>query len=176
MERCNEFSSSGSAIRVEENSIIVCRQCEDPECEKACKFGAISDKINEQKCTACGLCVSSCPYKAIFQEIKNAIPFKCNLCQGTPECVMICHNRALKFARKGKIPAFFRNLEYKLRKIRSHMVLHIKTSINMRLTMLGRSRIIRIREGKKDSFVNRLILTPMLKQFEKKFFSEENNN
>lgn len=36
---------------------------------------------------------------------------------------------------------------------------------------MARERIIRIREGKKDSFLNRIILSPMLEPFKKNFFS-----
>ena len=86
----------------------VCRQCEDPECLKACPVGAI--RLDEEigayiilgdECTACGLCAEACPYNSeekilIFNPVRK-VYVKCDLCSGKPQCIQICPSKALKY-------------------------------------------------------------------------------
>lgn len=170
------ISPAKSAIRVEEEIVRVCRQCSEPECKKVCKFKAIDVEINRQKCTGCGLCISACPHDSIFQPEKKTIPYKCDLCGGQPECVSFCHNGALSLARKGRSAAFFRRLKSRYRLFKKEINLTLKTRMNHGLMQMARQRIIRLREGRKDTLLNRIILTPMVKPFNKNFFSKENDD
>ncbi len=172
----NGCSPSKSAIRLEEETIRVCRQCSEPVCKKVCKFNAVEIEIDPGKCSGCGLCVSMCPYKSIFQSERKTIPYKCNLCGGQPECVSICPNGALSLARKGRWAAFFRPMQSGYRQIKNELNLALKTKINNLLLLMARERIIRMREGRKDTFLNRVVLTPMVKPFKKNFFSQEDND
>lgn len=99
---------SASAIRVELelfsglNSITFCRQCEKPECLKACPVNAIFKdknsgawKINYSLCVKCGSCVAACPFGAMFSREAERFPFKCDLCGGQPACAEACAFNAI---------------------------------------------------------------------------------
>jgi carbon-monoxide dehydrogenase iron sulfur subunit len=88
------------------SEIYVCRQCQNAECLTACQLGAIyideqtgAKVIDEKKCVGCKVCTEACPCtppRITFNEEK-AIPMKCDLCGGDPQCVKYCHEGALKF-------------------------------------------------------------------------------
>ncbi len=169
--RFNEgITPSKSAILWGNESIHVCLQCSDPECKTVCKFDAIEIGIDPQKCTGCGMCVSACPHEAIFQFERKMCPQKCDLCQGQPECVSFCPGGALSLAMKGKWAAFFRRLKSRNRYLKNEINLVLKTKLNNVLMLMARERIIRIRDDRKDTFLNRIILSPMLKPLKKNFF------
>ncbi|MEM3513676.1 MAG: 4Fe-4S dicluster domain-containing protein [Thermoplasmata archaeon] len=75
---------------------VICRQCKEPACLAACKFGAIAPNevgvlmVNHEKCTGCGACVRACPYEGIklHPVLKKAV--KCDLCNGAPKCIEHC--------------------------------------------------------------------------------------
>ena len=65
---------------------LMCRQCEDAHCLKACNKNAISKvngivKIDESKCDGCGDCVSACSIGAVYINPFSKIAEKCNLCE-----------------------------------------------------------------------------------------------
>lgn len=83
----------------------ICFQCPGAPCQKSCPAEAIyrdeNDvvQIDAEKCTACGECVSACPYGMIGQD--QAQPaYKCDLCGGDPACVKECFPAALSFQEK----------------------------------------------------------------------------
>jgi Fe-S-cluster-containing hydrogenase component 2 len=88
---------------LDEPSMTYCRHCEEPACVEACSFGAMKTedglvKINEEKCTGCGLCAESCPYDAIFFE--NDIAVKCNQCEGLFSCAKVCATGAISVVER----------------------------------------------------------------------------
>ncbi|MBN2059496.1 MAG: 4Fe-4S dicluster domain-containing protein [Deltaproteobacteria bacterium] len=83
----------------------VCQQCEDPPCLAACPKDAIyRDEdlnrvlINQDKCVGCTMCVSACPFGAIRFDMERGKSFKCDLCDGKPECVKACKAKALEYS------------------------------------------------------------------------------
>ncbi|MEM3444812.1 MAG: 4Fe-4S dicluster domain-containing protein [Thermoplasmata archaeon] len=80
---------------------VICRQCKEPECLEACKFGALlyNDAgvltVNHGKCTGCGACVRACPFGGIKLHplLKKAI--KCDLCNGLARCIEHCPEEVL---------------------------------------------------------------------------------
>ncbi|MFC1847317.1 FAD-dependent oxidoreductase [Chloroflexota bacterium] len=59
--------------------------------------GRIVSEVNVRKCSACGLCVTTCPYNARWmdEELKVAVVQEA-LCQGCGVCVATCPNSAAK--------------------------------------------------------------------------------
>lgn len=96
---------------------ILCRQCDDAPCAKACPANAIffiddTVQIQTELCLGCKTCVAACPYDAMNIVQKPADPMpgtfvshrmkaiaqKCDLCIGRPEgpaCVSVCPTKAL---------------------------------------------------------------------------------
>ena len=92
----------------------ICYQCQDPKCFNACLYGAISADpttgariVNETKCRGCGLCVAACssyytPARIALDPAKKKA-FKCDLCNGDPQCVKWCANGAIKLATLAEV-------------------------------------------------------------------------
>jgi len=84
--------------------IILCRQCDFPDCIAACPNEAIRlDEhgqviLFEEECLQCGACAEACRYHAIFYNQKLGMYLKCDLCRGRaegPACVELCPVGAL---------------------------------------------------------------------------------
>lgn len=75
----------------------LCTQCHDYPCVAACPEEALSvDEetgaviVNDEKCTACGICIHVCPGEVPhLHPDRNRIVI-CDLCGGDPECAKIC--------------------------------------------------------------------------------------
>ena len=84
-------------------SILMCRHCRIPVCQQACpvpeamypddRTGAFV--INDEKCIGCRACVDACPFEAIQIGPEGEI-LKCDLCGGSPVCVIYCQDRPEK--------------------------------------------------------------------------------
>lgn len=89
-----------------------CLQCDGPDCLLACPVpGAlyVDDRtgarvIDQEKCTGCKLCLEACPTtpKGIRYNVESKVCFKCDLCDGNPQCVKFCPTGALGFVRAGE--------------------------------------------------------------------------
>jgi Fe-S-cluster-containing hydrogenase component 2 len=84
---------------------VTCQQCEEAPCVDACPQEALGHdaelkrvKIDYAKCIACRMCVAACPYGAMGYEADRGRVFKCNQCDGSPECVNWCTPGALIYA------------------------------------------------------------------------------
>lgn len=90
-------------------TLIVCHQGQDPclsesgdvPCAATCPVDAITRHedtgawvINTEECTGCGACAEACPFEAIIFDETLAVPLKCDLCGGEPECVAMCPSGA----------------------------------------------------------------------------------
>ena len=82
---------------------VVCGQCDDPACARACPSGAIvaglggaaveqrgACPVNPDLCTGCGACVSACPSGGTWIDPVSNLATKCDLCGGDPRCVAAC--------------------------------------------------------------------------------------
>ena len=83
---------------------MTCQQCEDAPCQQACPMGAISRdvelgfvKVDHNICIGCRTCVSVCPFGAMGYNVIDRKVFKCDLCQGDPQCVRFCDMKAVNF-------------------------------------------------------------------------------
>ena len=108
----DEFNPRKARIRVHiflEKSMavpVVCYQCEDPWCVKACPAGALRIEMDPQRdvrmitvdktrCVGCKMCTLACPFGCVV--VADSLAEKCDLCGGTPQCVRVCRSKALQF-------------------------------------------------------------------------------
>ncbi len=90
---------------------VLCQHCVDAPCKAACPKDAISWQddwgrvvIDYDRCVSCQMCVAACPFGAIGFDKAREVVFKCDLCNGQPQCVNFCEPGALKFAYADRIP------------------------------------------------------------------------
>jgi carbon-monoxide dehydrogenase iron sulfur subunit len=83
---------------------ITCQQCIDPPCAAACPKGAIRrdpqiDRVvlDEALCVGCKMCVSACPTGAMGFDPDLGLAYKCDLCDGDPQCVRACQAKAIEY-------------------------------------------------------------------------------
>jgi len=83
---------------------MVCQQCEDAPCMVVCPVKAIHRdqnldyvKIDYNACIGCRLCVAVCPFGAMNFNAQDKKVFKCDLCEGEPNCVRFCEVKAIDY-------------------------------------------------------------------------------
>jgi len=84
---------------------VLCQQCSNPACMKACKPGALVKRddgivvvADQAACNACGdhACETACPYGAIRYDERTQKTYKCDMCYERieagerPRCVAGC--------------------------------------------------------------------------------------
>jgi len=82
----------------------VCRQCHKAPCMKVCPVEALVRDtttgvilVKNEDCIGCGQCIEACFAGAIQLSHEKGIAFKCDLCQGDPQCVNICPTASIVF-------------------------------------------------------------------------------
>ena len=100
----------------------VCFQCETPYCIPACPMEAITKdsgsgvvKIDDEKCSGCGLCMEGCPFGAI--SMWDSIARKCDLCGGQPTCVKYCEREAIVYGEPQEISMDKKNVIAVIKKL-----------------------------------------------------------
>jgi phenylglyoxylate dehydrogenase beta subunit len=88
------------------HTAVTCNQCGEPACEEVCPTGAITKssvdgivRVNEAKCLGCGLCALACSYGGIHYAAGAKRVFKCDLCNGDPQCVGACPQGIISFIK-----------------------------------------------------------------------------
>ena len=86
---------------------LTCRQCDKPFCLYFCPTKAIKRNketgalaIDYDRCIGCRMCVVGCPFGAARYDSNKKQVFKCELCEGDPQCVKLCPTGALQFLPK----------------------------------------------------------------------------
>jgi len=86
---------------------MICQQCDKPRCQEFCPAHAIDRNpktnamvINYDRCIGCRMCMAVCPFGAMRYDTKRHKVFKCELCEGDPQCVKLCPQEALQFLSK----------------------------------------------------------------------------
>jgi len=49
--------------------------------------------VDEELCTNCGECYDVCPTNVIHEHPDREVAFKCDLCDGDPQCIAFCQNK-----------------------------------------------------------------------------------
>ncbi len=82
----------------------VCQQCEDAPCMTSCPAKAIfrdpeteAVMVDYSKCIGCKFCVAVCPFGAMGYNPTDKKVFKCDLCNGDPQCVRFCDMKAVDY-------------------------------------------------------------------------------
>ncbi len=83
---------------------LLCLQCEDPACVKACPVEALvrneetgAVEVVEERCIKCLACVPACPFGNMYPAGLREPVVKCDLCKGQPKCALFCPTRALEY-------------------------------------------------------------------------------
>ena len=87
-----------------------CQQCQDAPCMNVCPVKAISRdeqlgriSVDYDACIGCRSCVGVCPFGAMsFNTIDKQV-FKCDLCDGDPQCVRFCEEKAVDFIEADEV-------------------------------------------------------------------------
>jgi Fe-S-cluster-containing hydrogenase component 2 len=87
-----------------------CQQCEDAPCMTICPVKAISRdqaldyvKIDYDVCIGCRSCMAVCPFGAMGFNVIDRKVFKCDLCEGDPQCVRFCDVKAVEYVDANQI-------------------------------------------------------------------------
>jgi len=83
---------------------MTCQQCQDAPCMNVCPVKAISRDeelgrvfVDYDVCIGCRSCVAVCPFGAMNFNIRDKQVFKCDLCDGEPQCVRFCEEKAIDY-------------------------------------------------------------------------------
>ena len=89
---------------------ISCQQCQDAPCMNVCPAGAIfrneeldTVEIDQTRCIGCRTCVAVCPFGAMSYNTTDKKVFKCDLCDGDPQCVRFCDIGCVEFLDAGDV-------------------------------------------------------------------------
>jgi Fe-S-cluster-containing hydrogenase component 2 len=89
---------------------ISCQQCQDAPCMNICPAKAISRDlelsrvtVDYDKCIGCRFCVAVCPFGAMSFNVIDRKVFKCDLCDGDPQCVRFCDRKAVDFVSPDEV-------------------------------------------------------------------------
>ena len=87
-----------------------CQQCQDAPCLNVCPVKAISRdeemarvRVDYDVCIGCRSCVSVCPFGAMNFNVIDKKVFKCDLCDGDPQCVRFCDRKAVDFVSPDEV-------------------------------------------------------------------------
>ncbi|MFC1906210.1 4Fe-4S dicluster domain-containing protein [Chloroflexota bacterium] len=93
-------------LRNDYNDTLTCFQCNQPACMDICPSGAINKsdidgivRIDQFKCAGCSLCTLGCSYGQTYFDQHLNKAFKCDLCDGKPQCVDACPYGVLSFVK-----------------------------------------------------------------------------
>lgn len=109
-KKTGRFNTAASRIRVSILEVegfytpILCTQCDEAWCLKACPSGVISQdfdtrvlKVDRERCVGCRMCTLACPFGAITYYSEEGKAIKCDECGGQPECILFCPTCALVY-------------------------------------------------------------------------------
>ncbi len=88
---------------------FTCQQCVDPPCMAVCPKKAITRDLDLARvvldtslCVGCRMCVSACPTGSMAFAHDFGLPYKCELCDGEPQCVRVCEKKALEYVEPNR--------------------------------------------------------------------------
>jgi Fe-S-cluster-containing dehydrogenase component len=85
------------------NVPVMCLQCDDPKCVKACPTQALTRatsglvELNRGRCIGCKFCVQACPTGMAIHSSDYDTVLKCDLCGGDTLCATWCPTKAIVY-------------------------------------------------------------------------------
>jgi len=87
-----------------------CQQCVSAPCQAVCPVKAISRDeslnrvtIDQDVCIGCRMCVAVCPFGAMGFDTQTRKVFKCDFCDGDPQCVRFCETKAIQYVDASQV-------------------------------------------------------------------------
>lgn len=87
-----------------------CQQCQDAPCMNVCPMKAISRNnetevvsVDYDVCIGCRSCTLVCPFGAMNYNPIDKKVFKCDVCDGDPQCVRFCDMKAVDYVEPDDI-------------------------------------------------------------------------
>ena len=65
------------------------------------EMGLVS--VDYNACIGCRSCIGACPFGAMSFHLKEKQVFKCDLCDGDPQCVRFCEVKAVDFIEADEV-------------------------------------------------------------------------
>jgi anaerobic carbon-monoxide dehydrogenase iron sulfur subunit len=103
----NPARSRIKVMKWEEEGLYIpmsCQQCQDAPCMNVCPVKAIYKDleleriaVDYDKCIGCRSCVAVCPFGAMNFNVHDRKVFKCDVCDGDPQCVRFCEEKAVDY-------------------------------------------------------------------------------
>jgi Fe-S-cluster-containing hydrogenase component 2 len=59
--------------------------------------------VNQDKCIGCRSCVTVCPFGAMNFNVIDRKVFKCDFCDGDPQCVRFCDMKAVDYMEADRV-------------------------------------------------------------------------
>jgi len=89
---------------------MICQQCVDAPCMNVCPAKAIyRDEtlnrvmVDQELCIGCRMCVAACPFGAMGFNPDTKKVFKCDMCDGDPQCVRFCETHAIEYVEVSEV-------------------------------------------------------------------------
>ena len=87
-----------------------CQQCVEAPCMQVCPVRAITREedlnrmqVNHEICIGCRMCVAACPFGAMGFNVDSRKVFKCDFCDGDPQCARFCETKAAQYVEASEV-------------------------------------------------------------------------
>jgi carbon-monoxide dehydrogenase iron sulfur subunit len=87
-----------------------CQQCISAPCLAVCPVKAISRdeslnrvQVDQDTCIGCRMCVAACPFGAMGFNAQEKKVFKCDFCDGDPQCARFCEVGAIQYVDAAEV-------------------------------------------------------------------------
>ncbi len=106
-------------VKLDEDGVDIptgCEHCESAPCIQICPVRALRRKaetgavvVDRSACIGCKQCMVVCPFGAVHFDGARKAVFKCDLCDGDPECVKWCFTGGVTYGETAELPARHRH-------------------------------------------------------------------
>ncbi|MFX0016413.1 MAG: 4Fe-4S dicluster domain-containing protein [Promethearchaeota archaeon] len=97
-------------------SAALCIHCDPAPCQIVCPSGAIQKEangrvfLNELMCIGCRSCTFACSLSIAWFHPETHLSYKCDLCDGDPQCVDVCSVEAIRFLPRTEVLRIMENI------------------------------------------------------------------